>query len=551
MGKIGFVVWGIRKGFKNNWLSANINSQLFENLTDDMRQICNSTIDKFFSIEKINDYTILSIYNPNTKDHVQRKAYIALSLVVPNGYLVHGDVIDCLKSMMQTYEIKQGNAMVNMVNMDDMNTPISRLQLVQNPNDISHTRTKLGLFHYNELAEIQSFFKDPSIYEFKKVFFVNSQNVSLEKMSSIQHIQSFTKPLFMTISNFNQKAFIVTINNKPINSEKCSIKQGDIIQFVEIKTKRAKQLQVGTSDVWVSLLEIFPPIINSTRDPRGKNKSKLIALGVLFFGILAIGVYFFMPDSEGTIDGNGFVSAHEQATETIAAIYDFDTLKLSNLPPVDSSTSFDIFQLSNDSIAIGSVISKNPVFAFTKLRATVDTLITVKYNIKDSLISITIPVEFKIPEVYKIKPREGLSKIAERFNIKKDSLMHWNNLTDENKIKEGQELKLAPEIGTSAQQLEKENETSNNNSIKVEGTPITEKPKPTEQPAPAAGNSQKDNTTDLTQLKKDADKLIKDLEDKGADRKAITSFKEQKNGCLDQVCFKLLIENMKKEINRL
>ena len=257
--KIGFVVWGIRNGFKNNWLSTNVDATLYGQLTDDMRQICNSTIDTFFSIEIIRDYTLLSIFNPNTKDHVQRKAYIALSIIIPYGYFLKGDVTGTLKAMMQTYVVKQGNAMVNMVNTDDMKVHLKALQLSANFNAVQHVRNKIGLFKYIGSNEIQTIFQNPSIYEFKKVFFISGQNVALEKMQGIEHVHAFSKSLLLTFSDFDSKYFSVTINNQQITATKSSVKQGDLIQLIELKTNRGKQLQVGQSDVHISMLELFPP----------------------------------------------------------------------------------------------------------------------------------------------------------------------------------------------------------------------------------------------------------------------------------------------------
>jgi LysM repeat protein len=546
MSAIGFVVWGIRNGFKNNWLAANVDVNVYQHLTDDMRQICNSTVDTFFSIEKIQDYTLLSIFNPNTKDHVQRKAYIALSIVIPNGYLLKGDVIGTLHAMMQTYELKQGNAMVNMVNAEDMKVHLQQLQLTSNPNTVPHARTKIGLFSYSDASEIQAYFQDPSIYEFKKVFFISGQNVALEKMQGIESVHIFSRPLFLTVSDFDPKQHSVTINNEPINATKSPIKTGDLIQFVERKTKRGKQLQVADGDVQVSMIQLFPLIIEPTKASKppkvgGKNKFKGIVFVALLVGLIGGGAYFFLLSDSGK-DAN---VASEYA-EKIHATYDeFDTLSFYNIPKADSSAQFEIFKLENDAEkSIGSVSVLNPNIAAVKLNITTDTILVLKYKQADSIIRVPVSVEFVIPKFYKIKSGEGLSKIAVRFNIKKESLMRWNNITDENKIKEGQELKLAPETGTRAQQVKNENETSNNNSIKVEGTPTTEKPKPTEQPAPAAGNTQKDNANDLTPLKKKADKLIKELKQLGVE---ITDFEKTKNSCQDQVCLNSLIEKMKNE----
>jgi LysM repeat protein len=546
MSAIGFVVWGIRNGFKNNWLAAHVDADVYQFLTDDMRQICNSTVDVFYSIEKIQDYTLLSIFNPNTKDHVQRKAYMAMSIVLPNGCFLSGNVLEVLKSMMQTYEIKQGNAMVNMVSAEDIKVPLKSLQLSVNPNTFPHKRTKIGLFQYNSESEIQSHFQDPSIYEFKKVFFISGQNVALEKMQGIEHVNTFSKPMFLTVSDFDPKYFSITINNQPISAVKSTIKQGDLIQFVDRKTKQGKQMQVGASDVRVSMIELFPPIFNPPKPPKPpkRGKSNFIIIGSLLFCLLAGAAYFFLPSSPipvQDIDIEG-QSSHPDK-KRIAATYNFETLELKNLPNnAHSATWFYIYKLSNVTVAIDSFNIKKTTLTVKTLKKASDTLILVKYQINDKQFLDTIPLEFVVPSTYTIKSGEALSKIAERFDIKKDSLMKWNNIINENSIKEGQELKLLP--NSSAPTHNGETASPNGNPIKENNTTTREKPKPTQQPVPAAGTPPKDNVNDLTQLKKEADKLIKELKQMGV---VITSFENIKNSCQDQACLKGLIENMKKE----
>jgi LysM repeat protein len=526
MNAIGFVVWGIRNGFKNNWLASNVDANVYEHLTDDMRQICNSTVDAFFSVDKILDYTLLTIFNPNTKDHVQRKAYIALSIVVPNGCFLKGDVIGALQAMMQTYVTKQGNAVVNMVSADDIKAHLHHLQISPNLDSVPHARSKTGLFSYRDVSEIRAHFQEPSIYGFKKVFFISGHNVALEKMQGIQEVHTFSKPLFLTLSDFDPKYFSVNINNQSITSTKSPIKTGDLIQFVERKTKRGKQLQVGSSDVRISMLEIFPPIYERPKPQCGNGKVKRIVAASLLFGLVAVAIYFLLPPPPippKPMVGDGSVAS----TNSIVAVYDFENLRLSNLPQVADSTWFAISHVSSEPVLIDSVVNNNPVLATDKLRVKVDTLITVTYSIKDSLISVRVPVQFKTPAVYKIKSSDNVSNIGLRFNIEKDSLMRWNNITDENKIKEGQELKLVPETATRIPQARSETPVSD--PAKVEGNRATGEPKQPARRSSASETTPKNETTEIMRLRETADKLLEELEDSPK----IQEYQNKKKGCND------------------
>jgi hypothetical protein len=557
MNNIGFIVWGIRNGFKNNWLSANVSPNVYERFTDDMRQICNSTVDKFFSIEKIEEFTVLSIFNPNTKDHVQRKAYIALSIVIPNGYVLQGDVIGCLQSMMKTYEVKQGNAMVNMVSAEDMNMFLKQLQLSPNPSSVAQSRAKIGLFQYNDPSEISSHFQDPSIYEFIKVFFTSSQNVALDRVAGIQHVQSFSKPLFLTISGFNPNAHRVSINNHPITTDKVQVKQGDVVQFVELKSKQAKQLQVGASDVHVSMLEVFPPVIIPPKPPKppkpgGNKKIKLIGLLAVVFIILGGAAFFLLPSATE----QRFIDDPAPVAKTMTAMYDFETLELQNIPKdADSTFGFIVFKLTNDTIPIDSLTSLNPISKTAKLKKVSDTVILVEYQIVDSIIRMLVPVEFKVPSTYKIKSGETLSVIAERFDIKKDSLMTWNDVKNENEIKEGQKLNLKPKSSQDDENVQGNLEEKKKPEKETKADAPTEKVKEKDEPKVETPPVKKEDKTEeqqkidsekeLNKFKREIDQLINKIKDYGID---VMSFQSRKDSCTDLPCLKKLKEDLEKKL---
>ena len=89
------------------------------------------------------------------------------------------------------------------------------------------------------------------------------------------------------------------------------------------------------------------------------------------------------------------------------------------------------------------------------------------------------------------------------------------------------------------------------NEVKVENSKTTiekprEQPKPTETSTPAATATKKDNSNDLTPLKIEANKLIKELKNLGVD---ITVFEDTIKSCPDETCLKSLIEEMENKIS--
>jgi LysM repeat protein len=500
---IGFVVWGIRNGFKNNWLSFNVDMNVYEFFTDDMRQICNSTVDKFFSIEKIEDSTILSIYNPNTRDHVQRKAYIALSIVIPNGFKIIGDTIGCLDQMMQTYEIKQGNAMVNMVNVDDIKTILTRIQVVRASSELSTSVSNIGLFQYNDLNQISAHFSNPTIYDFKKVFFISGQNIAIERIPGIQIVHSFAKPLVLTINEFDTRAYKVTINNQPIANLQSQVKRGDLIQFIDLKTGQGKQLQVADSDIHISLLDLFPPIIFQPSHPKSpkSNKPKILVLLSLSL-LLVLGVFYFFQADSTVVGGPEGGEGPQSNSLPFSATYDFEQLELTDFPSeTNESTQFYIYKLNNDSIALDSIFKTSPTSMKLQLKKVSDTMLVIRYKLDDSLYLQKIPVKFILPKKYTIKPNESLSKIAERFGIKKDSLMKWNKIASENKIQANTEIVLRPKQASAT-------EEDNHVELNTDGSNLDHNPNEPPQKQPKPQPNIKDESKNINQLKDEIKKLI-------------------------------------------
>ena len=460
--KIGFVVWGIRNGFKNNWLVANVDASVYQLLTDDMRQICNSTVDKFYSIEKIENNTVLSIFNPNTKDHVQRKAYIALSIVIPNGYEILGDAIGCLNSMLQTYEVKQGNAMVNMVNAEDIKAHLAQLQLKPESNFAAYTGNGIGVFHYTGFDQIQLHFNSPTIFGFKKVFFISGQNVALERIPGIQNVQSFAKPLFLTVSEFDPNKHTATINNQAITMSKTQVKQDDLIRVADFKTKQSKEFQIANNDLHISFRDLFPPIVNYQKPPSNNgNKNKIIAL--FSMAVLIIGgiIYSLLPSDAKVGGGSGTGPEVEDTNEKeFSAVYDFEKLELFNYPEGTSeSTMFFIYKLNNDdSILIDSVLQVSSKSSKVRLNRSSDTLLLIRFKLDGKIQTKKIVVEFRLPNEHKILSGEALSKIADRYGIKKDSLMKWNKIANENSIRKGQVILLKPKVLNTRETEETEEE---------------------------------------------------------------------------------------------
>jgi LysM repeat protein len=448
---LGIIVWGIRNGFKNNWLSYNVSPQVQQNFTDDMRQICNGTVDKFFSIERLASHSVLSIFNPNMKDHVGRRAYIAISIVVPNGFSFRGNPIAALQNMMKDYESKQANAMVNIIEVEELVKHLETLSPFQK-NAGSTIPSKIGFFTCSDFEQDALIhFQETSIYGFRKVFFLKGENLALNQVVGIVPAYSFERPLQLTLEGFDSNRYSVRINSTQTLAAKNTVKKGDVIHITDKKKNQTKQRLVTNDDVYILIPSLFPnekqPLVGGTSRP-AKFPIVPVFISVLVVCV-GIAAYLFWPGADTTeIPEAAKTTTPQDKSNTLKrkAVYDFQKLTITNLPEEYNGK---MIKIKNNNKQIDSVKAKDNVLETDKLKN--HQKLILECSMCEQKI-IKLETDFQIPNKHTVKKDQFLSDIEQIFGIKVDSIIRWNKLKDDN-IREGQKLYLT------AQQS---NETSTN-----------------------------------------------------------------------------------------
>jgi LysM repeat protein len=439
---LGIIVWGIRNGFKNNWLSYNVSPQIQQNFTDDMRQICNGTVDKFFSIERLASHSVLSIFNPNMKDHVGRRAYIAISIVVPNGFSFRGNPIAALQNMMKDYESKQANAMVNIIEVEELVKHLETLSPFQK-NAGSTIPSKIGFFTCSDFEQDALIhFQEASIYGFKKVFFLKGENLALNQVVGIVPAYSFERPLQLTLDGFDPNRYTVRINTTQTLAAKNTVKKGDVIHITDKKKSQTKQRLVTNDDVYILIPSLFPndkqPVVGGTsRPPKFPIVPVFISVMVVCVGLAA---YWFWPGADTTeIPEVGKTTTLQDKSDTLQrkAVYDFQKLTITDLPKDYNGQKISI---KNNNEQIESVFVKGEDLQTKKLEHYHQKLILECTSCNSKIIELN--TTFNPPSSHKVKSGDQLSLIGQKYGIKVDDIMRWNNLNPDDKINIGQDLNL-------------------------------------------------------------------------------------------------------------
>lgn len=441
MRDIGFVVWGVRSGFKNNWLTSNVDSSVLNALTDEMRIYCHGTVTEFLSIEKVNNFNVVTIYNPNTTDHVGRRAYMAISIVVPKGYGLTGNVIGCIEELMATYSSKQGNAMVNKVSSSDFDPILAKITATVNSKTKFDGAEKLGIFKTTDFNSCNIHFQDLTICEYKKVYFLKEPIAALEKKEGIELVRAFRKPNLISINGYNPQLHEITINDRKVQGSKHVIFSGDAIKLTHLGQKVAKRKVAGDRDIVIHMSTEFPPKIAPPKPVKTQKSSrkKVVLTSVLSLSVIG-GLIFSYFIFFGSNEGPG--TSEPKNTPEATFYMESGTLAVSNAGNWKKFYILKDEKKKKGTIENDTCTFKDPDF---KPDRSEDRLLVLSRLDSDKEKTKSIPIQYELPHIHKVKGGENLSKIGEKYGISVGELQRNNGIDDDDKIIEGQELTIIPE----------------------------------------------------------------------------------------------------------
>jgi hypothetical protein len=323
--KIYFIISGVREGFKKSHILCNNDIAEVINYIDDRRQITNNAIDNFYTIEKTTNYTLVSVFNPNTIDHVGRKAYIAITLFVKNGFEIKGDVVGVLAHLMNYYEQKQGNEITNRFTEEMFEAEYANLGVAAAQSKDGGARFKQGYILYDQLAEIASNFQTPTINGFQKVYFFSNKNINVaNQLVSFEKIVEFPRAVAFSIIDLFNGNYDVFINDQPydvkgrVSQQNLLVyaNQGDVLKIVDLSTKKSHTHVITAPGNNINIHEVFPKqtrsintrprAVGGSSTPRGtiNNDSKdkklnrvlMIMIGILVPCVIGLVIYTFKED---------------------------------------------------------------------------------------------------------------------------------------------------------------------------------------------------------------------------------------------------------------
>lgn len=311
---IGFVIWGVRNGFEV-MLASNLSEVEFlksDVITDNMRQVCNTTSETFYSIHRNSKFGVVTIYHSDAKDMVGRKAYVAISLYIPVTHQFIGDVGAVLNHLKNFYIQKQADSYVNMFTAQMFTEQYGTLDCDKYNGFVIPGSSK-GYLKFNNLNEIKERFRLLDINGYQSAFFIPSSVTGPEnQLQGYQIINEFKDTIRVIVEGFDSSRHKIMYNNEPMNKLETNfsieVKPGNEITFIDLINNRRQSYERFKPDQVINLKSLFPVIVNKTYNfsdsdplpaPNPPEKSKLgnilLVCGV-FISIIALVVVATLGD---------------------------------------------------------------------------------------------------------------------------------------------------------------------------------------------------------------------------------------------------------------
>lgn len=264
---IGFVVWGVRNGFEVMLASNLTEAEILKSdvVSDNMRQVCNTTSESFYSIHRNQRFGVVTIYHCDAKDMVGRKAYVAISLYIPSTYQFVGDVYAVLNQLKSFYIQKQGDSYVNMFTAE-MFTEQYRLLDCQQNNGFIIPGTKKGYYKFTSLNEVRERFQLLDISGYQAAFFIPSNvNGPETQLSGYQAISEFKQTITVTIEGFDSSSHKILFKDQPIETSQnrfsLEVKPGEELVISEIVGNRRQSFSKYMPNQVINLATLFPKAV--------------------------------------------------------------------------------------------------------------------------------------------------------------------------------------------------------------------------------------------------------------------------------------------------
>lgn len=274
---IGFVIWGVRNGFEV-MLASNLSEVEFlksDVVSDNMRQVCNTTSETFYSIHRNQKFGVVTIYHSDAKDMVGRKAYVAISLYIPANYQFIGDVGAVLNHLKNFYIQKQADSYVNMFTAQMFTAQYGTLDCEKNNGFVIPGSNK-GYLKFNNLNDIKDRFRLLDINGYQSAFFIPSSVTGPEnQLQGYQIINEFKDTIRIIVEGFDSSRHKIMYNNEPINiletNFSLEVKPGNEITFIDLINNRRQSFLRFTPNQVINLVALFPVIIAKSYDFESKD----------------------------------------------------------------------------------------------------------------------------------------------------------------------------------------------------------------------------------------------------------------------------------------
>lgn len=312
----GIVIWGVKNGFEKKIICSSDIPEVMSVVNDEMRLICNATNDRFFRIDRLNSYNVFTLFDPTMKDDFDRPAYIAVSLFTYHQSRFLNDVSSVLTQVMDFYKKAQGNAKVNQTYLEHYEELLKNISVI--PLELNGSNfSKNGYYLSKAPNDFSRFLNEPNFNTFKRVYFLNSPNLSIANLPGVEAIEhfSFKKQIKISILN-HQSNYTYFVNQQQVTPVKSQLMfQLEVYVGDKVNVRRGHtpihEMVVHSNTIHIELPtpKPSPPLETSstTNIPpitEPQRKSYRWVFGLLAIALVAVGLtayYAFFANQDSVV----------------------------------------------------------------------------------------------------------------------------------------------------------------------------------------------------------------------------------------------------------
>ena len=309
--QIGLVIWGNFDQFQPNLVCSEEIPEVMSVVRDDMKRICISATEKFYRIDRLTNYNVFSVFDPNIQKD-RKQAYLVITIFTPANCSLDADVCETLDYLLDSFYENPS------AKIDDYAALLEGIN--ERPYECNHHHfVKNGFIISKSLNDFSDFLNEPNFSDFRRVLFFNTALPILATFSNYEEIIQFDQKQKVKVRLINfQDSYTVVINNsfvepflennqyfvEGLERENIHILEGNKRKYIGLLSSTRKEIIIRPplKDIMgedTPSEKVDTKELEEEKTPKVPFRVRPVTVG-FFLLVLLLGIVFFYINKEST-----------------------------------------------------------------------------------------------------------------------------------------------------------------------------------------------------------------------------------------------------------